>query len=142
MDDLVRWLGAQLDEDERVVRDQLCVNCGNRIVPLRSPLGITGYTHEGGRANEQGGWEQGWEGRRCPGALTGAESVQNPARVLREVDADRKLIADYLSAQEIVDATGHPDMLEVGRAQGLEEAVRRRASAYDQRPGYREEWRP
>lgn len=76
--------------------------------------------------------------------LVDAEHIarHDPARVLREIEADRALIADYTSAQETVDAIDYPNMYDVGRAQGLEEAVRRRASAYDHRPGYQESWRP
>ena len=128
MDDLVQWLGAQLDEDERIARDPVCVNCGNRIVPLESPFGVTGYTHEGG-----------WEGRRCPGSLVGAERVQNPARVLREIEAKRRLLAAYVQVAAY-------DVNEVeyahGYANALGEAVHLLALPFADRPGYRESWRP
>lgn len=119
MDDLVQWLGAQLDDDERLVRDQLCVNCGNPTAPLESPLGVTGYTHEGG-----------WEGRRCPGRLVGAERVQNPARVLRETDAKRRIVDRYAWLREHGDTGGTAWVLPL------------LALPYADRPGYREEWRP
>lgn len=96
MVDLAQWLRAQLDADEKVVQDRLCVNCGNGVAPLSGPLGVTGYTHEGLRLNDQGELERGWEGRRCQGRLTGAEPVQNPARVLREIDSKRQLLDELL----------------------------------------------
>lgn len=118
MDELVEWLRAQLDEDAASTADPHA--------------------------------ERAWHARGCesvpdvlyPDRETGACDCGVPARVLREIEADRKLVAEYVSAQETVDAIAHPDMYDVGRAQGLEDAVRRRASAYGQRPGYREDWRP
>lgn len=66
----------------------------------------------------------------------------DPARVLRDAEADRQLITAYVDAQSTVDALAHPDMYDVGRAQGLEEAVRHRALRFEGRAGYREEWSP
>lgn len=118
MSDLVQWLRAQLDKDEREITD---------------PYQATS-----------------WHAKSCgsvpdvlyPECETGACDCGVPARVLRGIDADRALLADYASAQETVDAIAHPDMYDVGRAQGLEEAVRRRALSFADRPGYRAEWRP
>lgn len=142
MDDLAQWLRAQLDADEKVVRDGLCVNCENPTAPLVSPLGVTGYTHEGG-----------WEGRRCPGRLVGAERVQNPARVLREIDAKRKLVK--LHGRATLRAGGgaqYFDTTTVCRSceanlQFPEESwpcstLRLLAAPYSDRPGFREEWAP
>ncbi|WP_314411377.1 DUF6221 family protein [Streptomyces kroppenstedtii] len=127
MDDLVRWLGKQLDEDERIAR---------RVESSWRQIGETGVivASDGERAEEcaNGNW-------------TGiAEHIvqHDPARVLREVEADRQLLATYTDAQATIDALTHPDMYDVGRAQGLEEAVRHRALRLDGRAGYREEWRP
>ncbi|MFF7452127.1 MULTISPECIES: DUF6221 family protein [unclassified Streptomyces] len=124
MDELVEWLRAQLDEDERIARSCARTDWWEHPVNWVSaaPMHrVALVAHDGDRRHIV---------------------EHDPARVLREIDADRALIADYVSAQETVDAIAHPDMYDVGRAQGLEDAVRRRASAYDQRPGYREEWRP
>lgn len=164
MDDLVQWIGEQLDADEKVVRDELCVNCGNPIVPLRSPLGITGYSHGGGRVSEDGEWERSWEGRRCQGSITGAEAVQNPARVLREIDSKRRLLDDLLAEKHLtseedtwyacaalVDEDGDPVCPNDARAPGpcdcgRDDRVLRRlrllALPHADRPGYQESWRP
>ncbi|MFB6854898.1 DUF6221 family protein [Streptomyces sp. NPDC056341] len=132
MSDLVQWLGEQLDEDERIAR------AATRGPWVQSGIGDYGWTVDFGHPGssvETADTEQG---------LADADFIaaHNPARVLREIDADRALLGDYTAAQEIVDAAACPDMYDVGRAQGLEGAVLRRAAAFDQRPGYREEWRP
>ena len=55
----------------------------------------------------------------------------DPARVLRDVEADRKLIAAYEDVTEFSD----PWI-------GLDLAVRIRAERFSGHPDYREEWRP
>lgn len=139
MDELVRWFGEQLDEIELLAR-AACWDEQSAVWTARPPRasyeryiiadylddGVVVVTPENADADGVGRHVEAWD----------------PARALREVDTDRALIADYVSAQEIVDAVAHPDMYDVGRAQGLEDALRRRASAYGQRSGYREEWRP
>jgi hypothetical protein len=138
MDELVQFLRDRLNEDEQTARDELCVNCGNPIVPLRSALGITGYSHGGGRVNEHGEWERNWEGRRCPGSITGAEAVQNPARVLRDIEARRALLAEYVLADA---ESAYPDWMG-GYASGLEYAVRLDAARYADHPEYNPDWAP
>lgn len=93
-DEIATFLRARYAEARAEARDRLCINCGNPVVPLRSALGITGYTHEGGRPNDQGVWEQGWEGQRCPGQIVGAEPVQNPTRVLADLDAKEQILRE------------------------------------------------
>lgn len=81
----------------------------------------------------------------------------DPARVLREIDADRALVATYEQAcrkrTEIADehwgATPSGDLSAVERwkeqdavAEALKPHVLRRAAVYADREGYREEWRP
>lgn len=150
--DLVQWLSVQLDEDEKAVRDRLCVNCGNGVEPLSSPLGTTGYTHEGLRLNDQGEFEYGWEGRRCPGMITGAEPVQNPARALREIDAKRKLIArgGPFCTSDCGEPGNEPKNPDTDWTTPLEhhldcaayDAAKVLAVVYPDRPGYRTEWAP
>lgn len=141
MSDLIEFLRARLDEKEKTARDRLCLNCGNPVVPLRSVLGTTGYTHEGGRANEQGQWEQGWEGQRCPGKIVGAEPVQNPTRVLREVEAKRRIVDLHAHAHAHQCRTGEHDD---GYAQWVSDCTTLRLLAlpYADHPDYRPEWAP
>jgi hypothetical protein len=62
----------------------------------------------------------------------------DPARVLREIDAKRRLLAEYQRA----DAEGkYPDW-PGGYASGLEYAVQIAAAEYADRPGYDPEWAP
>ncbi|MET9138876.1 DUF6221 family protein [Streptomyces parvulus] len=128
MDDLVQWLRAQLDEDERIANHTGQPSTSWQNFDMRGELrddhsrGTVAY---------------------CPLPSTRRHIARHdPARVLLEIDADRALLKEYASAQAAVDANAHPDMYDVGRAQGLEEAVRRRASARADRPGYQESWRP
>jgi hypothetical protein len=65
-----------------------------------------------------------------------------PERVLASIEADRALLHAYEAAQKTVDAFTCPDMYDVGRAYGLEEAMQHRAVRYADHPEYREEWRP
>lgn len=168
MDELLHWYGQQLDKDEHIARDA----SGGTVVGepghwKASPSGDEWEASRSDYGDEEllvalrpglprppdvmGGYWGAVFSHRPDDAEPNVDSPMpafkhaaqhDPAQVLREIEADRALIADYISAQKTVDAIAHPDMYDVGRAQGLEEAVRRRASAYDQRPGYLEAWRP
>ncbi|MEW2567645.1 DUF6221 family protein [Streptomyces sp. NPDC047070] len=135
MDDLVQWYGEQLDEDERIAQAATSGpwnRMGQRVLDSSPPsdrLGVgmaVGHAAASADFNETADHIAAWD----------------PARVLLEVEADRRLLATYTDAQATVDAIAHPDMYDVGRAQGLKEAVRYRTLRFDSRPGYREEWRP
>ncbi|MEU3283316.1 DUF6221 family protein, partial [Streptomyces antibioticus] len=100
MDDLVRWLGEQLDEDERVAR---AAPPGPWIGTDAEDIGAwsvydqewliasaTVYTHD-----------KPMGGKRGPGyidasATTAHIAAHDPARVLLEVDAKRRLLDDHL----------------------------------------------
>lgn len=141
-DDLVAFYRARLDEDEAAVRDHLCINCGHYTVPLRSPLGVTGYTHDGRMSNGQ--WENGWQGVRCPSRLTGATPVQNPDRVLREVAAGRRLIERYERAIAVggKSPSSFVNGQDNGYWQACLDAISDAAAVYDGHLGYRQEWKP
>ena len=64
---------------------------------------------------------------------------RDPAWVLRNIHADRQLLAQYSAV-----AANDLDEVEYanGWAQALGFAVRLRVSAYADHPNYREEWRP
>jgi hypothetical protein len=69
-----------------------------------------------------------------------------PARVLREVEADRKLIAAYVTARKAVPPVDDwyevADGVKVGLADGLEHAVKIRAARLSDHPGYDPSWAP
>jgi Family of unknown function (DUF6221) len=62
---------------------------------------------------------------------------QDPARALRRVAADCRLLAAYSSAF----GGGGPDY-DSGYARGLEDAVRYRLLEWSDHPDYSQEWRP
>ncbi|MBA4865942.1 hypothetical protein H1V43_32280 [Streptomyces sp. PSKA54] len=142
MDDLVQWLRAQLDEDERVAR-----GCSGRAwwehpknwvsAPPLNRIALV--VHDGDR---------------------GHVVRHDPARVLREIDAKRGIVGLYASALEERAALRarmreviHVDPDEFGRlhrqeseliesAERMLPVVRLLAVPYADQPGYREEWRP
>jgi hypothetical protein len=121
MDELVRWFGEQLDEDERIAR---------RAGDSFRQIGETGVivATEGDRAEE------------CASAnWTGiAEHIvrHDPARVLREIEAKRDLLRLAERAHD------YHETFTSGFASALEGTLRLFALAYADRPGYREEWAP
>jgi hypothetical protein len=112
MDELARWLRDQLDEDERIVREA-----------NTSPEMVTGIPRSYAQA---------------PVALHIARFA-DPARVLREIDAKRRIV--NLHAR-----THHQCVAEDGPTQWHAKdpcaTLRLLALPYVDRPGYREEWRP
>lgn len=112
--DLVQWLTAQLDEDERVAR--VCSGDGKwdeRDIAIYGPhLGTEVLAHM---------------------------ARHDPARVLREIDAKRQLLDAYAAvAENDVNEVEYAH----GYANALGEAVRLLALPYADRPGYLEKWRP
>lgn len=133
MDDLVQWLRAQLDEDEHAARAA------------------------GGEAWQ---WEHGYgdmcNDRTCPyGELATDEAVimqvhgfdvrqddrqvadhiarHDPARVLREIDAKRRVI---VGLQHLLRGDD-PFVTSIA-----DDSLRALAEPYADRPGYRDQWRP
>lgn len=137
MDELVRWFGEQLDADERFAR----------ATTERQPYDEWDAVGAGDDTDSR---LSHWEvvgiatAKPTPAAKSIAEHIarHDPARVLRDIQSDRILLAAYASAQEALDAIAHPDIYDVGRTQGLEESVRYRALRFSSRDGYREDWRP
>jgi len=149
MDDLVRWLGAQLDEDERIARgadpgpwkSESLGRHDQSVIKLGAPTSTSMIQFDGSRA-----------------AANGAHAARHdPARVLREIDAKRKLLDDYVVTARIRDeaaarikaAGDHPDSEDLetwDRAQReaaiLEGPVKLAALPCNDRPGYRAEWAP
>jgi hypothetical protein len=121
MKDLVQWLRAQLDEDERIAR-----------------------------AATPGPWEQvpdrvGWLASAeywhvvdCSGTPAARENAEHvavwaPARVLREIDAKRRTLVRCEEAR----LAANPMLVHFAK-----QTIWEMAQPYADRPGYREEWRP
>ncbi|MDX2954578.1 DUF6221 family protein [Streptomyces caniscabiei] len=108
MEDLVRWLSACLDEDDEEAR---------RGYLKAEPI------------PDYDGWNQ---------STTAGLPPAVAARVLREIDSKRQLLAEY----KLANAEGkYPDWAG-GYASGLEYAVQLAAAEYADRPGYDPEWAP
>src|SRR5690349_16544556 len=127
MDDLVTWLRAQLDEDERVAQAATTspwtawhAAMGNGQIPVAV-------------ADQRAG--------EAPVILCesrpDAEHIarHDPAQVLRDVEAKRRIL-DWLDQVEHI-----VDLVEVYSIDA-DDARELLALPYADRPGYRDEWRP
>jgi len=119
MDDLVEWLRAQLDVDERIARG--CSGSGWREYPTNwvsvpSSDRVALVVNDGDRAHV---------------------IRHDPARVLREIDAKRRIIAEH-------DIRSRPlgERMDCQSYDFPCKTLRLLALPYDDRPGYRKEWRP
>lgn len=138
--DLVQWLTAQLDEDERVARAASGEEWG--AVSPTQPYVI--FDVAAYKANKT---------LRTVGAVAGVEHAEDrahiaehdPARVLREIEAKRGALARYEFA--CTEATA-PNVDEEERetrvrvAAAFQSCVLLFASVYSDRPGFQESWRP
>jgi hypothetical protein len=133
VNELVEWLRAQLDEDERVAKAVA------RQADLRpSRRGRTAQWS----AYLEGG-DDGWAIESADGDhsfVVVVESVahhiarHDPARVLVEVEAKRRLLDWLVQVAAVADADSYPI--------DSDTALRLLATVYADRPGYRDEWRP
>ncbi|MDL5205110.1 DUF6221 family protein [Streptomyces sp. ALI-76-A] len=123
MDELVQWLTAQLDEDQQAAEEAL-----KRTTTTRRRIG--------------GQWVEDTvqppEWRR---------SAWSPARVLREIDAKRRILAECAHwhgklAKEVVNPSPVPFPALGEVLDAVTPILRALALPYADRPGYREEWRP
>ncbi|MEV5368975.1 DUF6221 family protein [Streptomyces albogriseolus] len=129
MDELVRWLGAQLDEDERTARE-----AGGAAW---EELPVSGWVHTSPLPDTE--WQPpGYDHHVASAPLPSdrAHIVRHgPARVLSEVAAKRQIIERCTRVQGL--------LLDDFTAEHLaDDVLALLALAYAGRPGYREEWRP
>ncbi|WP_282695483.1 DUF6221 family protein [Streptomyces sp. CC208A] len=118
MDDLVQFLRARLDEDEQTAR----------------AAGGEPWTDEEGFVDADPWFE-------LPNELAAHALRHDPARVLAEVDAKRKLLDRYDRAFE--NRRAHPDDLaSAGALLALHGAVELLALPYVDHPDYCDKWRP
>jgi hypothetical protein len=129
VEDLVRWLSAQLDEDERVARG--CSGMAwqehpKNWVSAASLSRVALVVHDGDRSHVV---------------------RHDPARVLRETDAKRRLLElhalEYRDRPErVLGEADDPFCAECSGEAFPCETLRLLALPYADRPGYREEWAP
>lgn len=126
-DDLVTWLRAALDDEEQAAREALDID--SRCFP--SPEFAVDYQWARLTRHTSGGHGTGF----APGA-------PSPARVLREVEAKRRILAGHDGIHRCIDggfaggSNDAHDMLGPCRVAAI------LAPMYVDRDGYREEWAP
>lgn len=150
MDDLVKWIRAQLDEDEQIARaatpgpwwhnpgkqwlgpeafEKYDLRQGEEFVGYGGPHPFTGAVASTGPASNLQGMKD-----------AAHIAHHDPARVLREVEAKRRMLGIHRPY------VPEPDQACLGCAGGIMfsacPVIRLLALPYADRPGYREEWRP
>ncbi|MFJ1995293.1 DUF6221 family protein [Streptomyces asiaticus] len=145
MDELVRWLGEQLDTDEQVARDATMGPWQN--APTASHYATaTGQTEEAVFASPP---DVGTVVVASTGEARDRKNLRNaehivrfadPARVLREIDAKRRIIAEVVPEARKAEAMINEEWGSGSDTDG--DLLRLLALPYANRPGYREEWRP
>jgi hypothetical protein len=84
--------------------------------------------------------------KRTPPVFGEHVAEHDPARVLRGIDAERKLLALYVKYEcidwETFEAESEHAPSLVSLRAAYRDAVRHHAAVYADRPGYKEEWRP
>ncbi|MEU8158124.1 DUF6221 family protein [Micromonospora sp. NPDC048986] len=121
--DLITWLRAQLDEDERLAKAVPMVRWHHDVIPDRS--GPDHVLLIGDRVVSAGYAEDDPLRPEEVGHIV----RHQPSRALAEVDSKRRILA---MVQRWLDA-GYPTM---------DAALWLLALPYADRPGYRDEWRP
>lgn len=128
MSDLVEFLRAQLVREERIARAAIADDGGQ----------------DGGF--EDATWLDDRSHPLCAGIAKDAANLIRatavPRRVLAEVEAKRRRIADYLKACEFADPARDPEQVYVLAKGALERTLKLDAQVYVGEPGYRKEWRP
>ena len=125
MDDLVQWLGEQLDEDERIAREAPHGPwlISNTVDPTK-PCEVRTFP----------------DLRLVADGLSwlAAEHIvrHDPARVLREIDAKRQIVQLLAETTEAGESYKGPDYYE--GVDACEKTLRLLALPYADRPGYAE----
>ncbi|WP_329013175.1 DUF6221 family protein [Micromonospora rifamycinica] len=134
MDDLVTWLRAQLDDDERVAR---AVPDGSWTLRTDKdfPVPDVAYPDHTLWLGDRLAGEVGFGDGEIRPSEAAHMVLHDPARVLAEVDAKRRILDEHDPY-----GTGHdPCRRNPGR---YCLTARLLALPYADRPGYRDEWRP
>ncbi|MFI9824435.1 DUF6221 family protein [Streptomyces sp. NPDC052013] len=137
MDELVRWLGEQLDADEQAARKAANV-CGCHPLaaswafrdgdePTDGRILVVDDPHPQRKRKISRRWNATYDG------LFMAEHIvrHDPARVLREVEAKRRILTAYENYDQDAPELDVPYSV-----------IQLLALPYEGRPGYREQWRP
>ena len=142
-EDLVTWLRAQLDEDERGAREAAERDSGEWFMGDRWNV----Y-----RIEDEARYDDDYQGEENRLVVYGNIKSQSehiarhdPARVLAEVEAKRRILDGWREADReahVDDGDERVAALMQGRLLAYQAVTRRLGLPYADRPGYREEWRP
>lgn len=136
MDELVQWLGEQFDEDEQVARDACHGGPANWTTDGSYPVSVAGLPRGADVFTEAVAFDEGSPSE----AQAEHIALHDPARVLREIDAKRRIATQMASTLSC--AAGDSEVDHYGALVDAEQTLRLLALPYADRPGYREEWRP
>jgi hypothetical protein len=144
--DLVDFINARLDEDEQAAR--AVVSSHEREPRLVPCVAAADWSHRYD-SDDYGGTEvaDGAGHVIVPmsyesGALQRIHIARHdPARVLAEVDAKRRIIAEHQASAEFMNRPENRH-IPAGETHGLYTALKMLALPYDQHPDYQEQWRP
>lgn len=172
MDDLVAWLAACVDEDEAAAkaasggtvvgepRNWRAAPGGDEWEVSESDAGdvellVALRPGQPRPADVMGGYwgavvswhpDYSHRGESSPLPCFQHAALHDPARVLREAEADRQLLAEYKeAAKEHADDDGRNEWNEgfgAGELAVLRRMIRRRAATYSDHPGYDPAWAP
>ncbi|MCX5137561.1 DUF6221 family protein [Streptomyces sp. NBC_00340] len=134
MDELVKWLGEQLDEDKRIAQ----------ATTDRQPYdewGAAGDDREGETARKFWSVVSIASMEQIPAARDLATFIaeHDPARVLREIEAKRQALAHFERIRQHARQGDEAYVLAEG---AVSKQIQIMATAYADRPGYLEKWRP
>lgn len=128
------WLRAQLDADERIARAAGGVDW---LRPEHPGETVAIFDSKG----EPVVYDEGWPTEEQQAHI----ATHDPARVLREIEAKRRIVRAYEAAVAAFNDSG-PAMANydrlVGSVSSLRGSLERLAEVYADRPGFQESWRP
>ncbi|WP_399142189.1 DUF6221 family protein [Streptomyces sp. NBUA17] len=142
-DEFLQWLRKQLDDDEQkafTAGDTLGERMLLRWTAVGSAVEVDGMRSTGELPVVTNRSMEGMPGYEVERARALHIENHDPDRVMGEVAAKRKIIARYEQAQQLSES-GAGNGAEAMRA-GLLYCLMAHATVYEDRPGYREEWRP
>lgn len=144
MDELITWLRAQLDEDERLAREAPGPDWHRAIEREGKPgywRGIKAelVTLRPDRPSDS--LSVGADVARCADYRPAEHIARwDPARVLADIEAKRRILDAYEQAYQV--EWGDDPMQAHGEQIMIERVIELIALPYADRDGYREEWRP
>ena len=141
MDDLIAFLTARVDDAERCVYSE--GDPPNGVIAwltYREPDGSMSYTTVAHGRTAAGPWTAGGRELAPPASVL---VVHDPARVLREVEAKRRILARYEDCLARMEDPAYPQSVAADQAREYEDFVLPNlAAVYSDHADFRSEWTP